>query len=140
MTFNEKVIALDGKLKEIALLEAEIKQKREAFEESIKDAKSLKNVYALEANNLKKDITEEGVKLYEADNSHKEFYGGLKIRNTKELVYTKEEAVEWAKKSESCLTLDKKAFDAVAKTGTLDFVIVRTIPTVTFPKEIKLED
>ena len=70
----------------------------------------------------------------------KKLLGGVGIRVGSSLGYEPDKALSWAKEHQLCLKLDVKEFEAIAKTQDLDFVTKEDKVTVTFPKEIKLED
>jgi len=137
MTFEEKVIELDSKRKKLETIEAEIKKKKEEFEASISSLIESKNSCSVAVEDLKEDISEECLTKFKADGT-KKFYGGLAIRENKKYEYSNEEALAWAIKTEMCLSLDKKKFETMAKTGEIEFVTVATVPSTTFPKEIKV--
>jgi hypothetical protein len=95
----------------------------------IKDSKEIVNA-------LESDIKAEAIELY--DGSVKKFDTGVGIRVTKKLNYAPLDAFGWALEHRLCLTLDKKAFETVAKTQELDFVKTEEVVTATIPKEIKV--
>jgi len=64
----------------------------------------------------------------------KKLTGGLGIRVMKKIEYDNEKAFKWAKEHSLALSLDKKKFEKLAKSESLDFVefkenIIATIPT-----------
>lgn len=68
----------------------------------------------------------------------KKLLGGLGIRVGSFLNYDEKQAFSWAKEHSLCLSLDKKAFEKIAKSQDLDFVKKEEKVVVTFPKMIKL--
>lgn len=86
-----------------------------------------------------KGILKENAEAGYAKDGIKKRDGGIGIRVMQNLEYDDAVAFEWAKEHKLCLALDVKAFKAVAKTQSLDFVKETKSITVTFPKEIELE-
>ena len=119
-------------------LQKNINEEKAKFDVAVLNYKNKLSAIKKEIEDLKGTITKEALEEYDETNN-KTLTGGLKIRNTTSVNFDHDEAMAWAKKSESCLLLDMKSFNSIAKTGTLDFVKLETIPSVTFPKEIKLE-
>ena len=62
---------------------------------------------------------------------------GVGIRVLTRLDYDSKVAMDWAVKHSLALALDKKAFEAIAATTTLDFVVAREEPTATIATELK---
>jgi len=65
---------------------------------------------------------------------------GVGIRVMKRFEYDELDAFKWAKEHSLALSLDKKAFEKIAKVDTMDFVKINEIPQATIPTNIKLED
>ena len=86
---------------------------------------------------LKNDITIEAKEEFKETNK-KSLTGGLGIRESKEISYDETKALEWAKKKDLFLILDKKGFEKAASSMELDFVVETKKIGVTFPKEILL--
>jgi hypothetical protein len=87
--------------------------------------------------NLKKAAISEFI-----NTSNKKLLGGIGIRVRSVLEYDESTALSWAKLHSVAVVLDKKAFENIAKDSKdieLGFVTKKEVPTVTFPKEIKLE-
>ncbi len=78
----------------------------------------------------------QAIQLFEKT-KEKKLIGGIGIREGTELVYNSLEALKWAIDHNLALTLDRKRFEQLAKTESIDFVKKETKITVTFPKEIK---
>lgn len=68
----------------------------------------------------------------------KVFDGGVKIRIMEKVLYKEDEAFEWAKEHRLALSLDKKAFEKIAKTTPLLFVDYRKEPMATIPQKIEV--
>ena len=64
------------------------------------------------------------LKAYADNPTAKTVAPGLSVRVTPKLSYDKEKALAWAFHHKLALALDAKAFEAIAKTQKLDFVIV----------------
>lgn len=87
---------------------------------------------------IKSDLTQLNLIGYEED-GNKSRFGGVGIKVMKMLDFKEEDAFQWAKDHQLCLQLDLTSFKKIAKTQDFGFVTVTEVPTVTFPKEIKLE-
>ena len=119
-------------------LEGQLKAKQEQFDI---ENQEIKNEIALMKESisvLKNNIEEKALEEYN-ETKNKKLLGGIGIQERKVLVYDDEKALEWAKKTGTCLQLDKKKFEKVGLEMT-DFVKESVNTKVTFPKEIKLED
>lgn len=68
----------------------------------------------------------------------KKLDGGVGIRVLKKLDYDTSEAFSWAKNHSLALSLDKKAFEKIAKADNIDFVKITEESTATIPTIIKL--
>jgi hypothetical protein len=88
---------------------------------------------------LKGEVEDEAITEFNKT-QEKKLLGGIGIRQTKVFTYDENEALQWAKKSGLCLTLDKKSFEKIASVQKLTLVTETIIPKVTFPKKIQLED
>ena len=73
-------------------------------------------------------------------NGEKQLICGLGIRVGTSLSYDEDDALVWAHKHLLCLKLDGRAFDKLAKTQEFTFVTKEERITVTFPKEIIIEN
>jgi hypothetical protein len=65
---------------------------------------------------------------------------GLKIRITSRLEYDPAIAFKWATEHNLALTLDKKAFETIAKAQPLDFVTKVEVPGATIPSELIIDE
>lgn len=88
---------------------------------------------------IKTEIQQEALGEYD-ETGKKKLSGGIGIRSKTVLEYDAAKAMEYAVKHGQCLALDVKSFEAVAVALKLDFVQVNTVNTVTFPKEVKLDE
>lgn len=117
------------------VLDSRLKQFNEANADLIVDIEESGNqMFELELS-----IREQAIKEYEETNNKKLDFGvGIRIMN--KLVYDSSLALEWAKRHNLALCLDKKVFESVAKSQTLLFVEKKEVVTATIPKEIKVAE
>jgi len=117
----------------------ELSKKKLQFEvetkDLVKEVQDLKDKLALCFTEIDKDIKSK----FEEDNSVKKFYGGFGIQEKKKIEYDLEVALRWAKDKDMFITLDVKSFEKAAEGMKLDFVKIDKEPSVTVPKEIKLD-
>jgi len=76
-----------------------------------------------------------GLAHYEANPDSKKLPCGLGVRVTSALKYDADKAMGWAMSHKMCLSLDKKAFEMVAKAAPIDFVETVESATVTLPSD-----
>ena len=67
-------------------IDAEIKAKKEAFEETLKAERLIQENYENEINQLKAELSEKSIKNFEETKS-KTFIGGIKVHEVKKLNY-----------------------------------------------------
>ena len=120
--FSEEI---ETKRAEFEAANAELFERQKRNQEVIEECKS-----------VLRENAEEGFKK----DGEKKRLGGIGIRVMKQLEYDDAIALKWAKDKDMFLKLDKTSFDKVAKTGEIDFVKINEKVTVTFPKEITLEE
>ena len=116
---------------------AEAKAAFDAEMQPLRD--SLKNWQETEAA-IKEALTADMLAYTEAGNG-KKHPSGIGLRVSKTMDYSAETALEWAKENSPAMlvtSLNKKSFEALAKTQELPFVEYGEKQTVTFPKAIKL--
>jgi len=85
---------------------------------------------------LTTDIKAEAVEEYKKTGTTK-FYGGVGIQNRKSLEYDDKKAFKWALEHKLALSLNKSAFNTIAKAGDIDFVEEVITTKATFPPELK---
>jgi len=88
---------------------------------------------------IKKEVSDDAILEFSTTNT-KKLYGGIGIRESETLEYEPTNAINWAKKHEVCLILDKRAFEKIAKTTDfpdIDFIVKIPKTTVTFPDKFK---
>lgn len=136
---KEKLINLKNCIKTLELKKNELAKEQETFK--INNALLFKSIEILneEISENKLKIAEEAKVEYE-ETKEKKLLGGIGIRVTTNLNYENEEALKWATEHQLCLSLDRTAFNKIAKTQDIDFVKKEENITVTFPKEIKVEE
>ena len=135
----EKLKELKLALESEKVFSEEIKRLREQFEINNSMVFKSRDQNRETISNLKSILTENAEAGYEKDGIKKRL-GGIGIKIMNKLEYEQNQAMSWAKEHQLCLTLDKKAFEQIAKTQDLDFVTKKEKVTVTFPKEIILEE
>lgn len=90
---------------------------------------------AVNARKLEDALRSMGEKVYE-QTRNKQLLQGVSIREVVKLSYDPVAAFEWAQKTGLCLTLDVKAFDAVAKVNALAFVKRDAKPQVILAQDL----
>ena len=83
-------------------------------------------------------IREAIIKQYEKTQEKIQDFGlSVRVRNVME--YDNDEALAWAKSNDKCLMLNKKEFEAIAKTDmTLGFIEMKEVPSAVIPTKIKV--
>ena len=117
-------------------IDAEIKAKKEAFEETLKAERLIQENYENEINQLKAELSEKAIKNFE-ETKNKTYIGGIKVQEVKKLNYVEKIAFDWAKEKHMFLQFDKKAFEKAAYSLNLDFVEETTTLRATFPSKIE---
>lgn len=137
----QKIKDLKIMLEQHAKLKEELDLSYKQFELTLSDKIEAKKNFETLIEQLKEDIKVEAIAEFE-QTQNKKLAGGIGIREMKNIVYDEVEALNWAKKHQLCLALDKKAFETLAKASPIEDmemkVDVKT--TVTFPAVIKLEE
>ena len=143
---EEKLIELKESMIRMDSVNKEISENRIKFEEEHKDffanQEKLKSLISEEQNIIMecKDILRENAETGFLKDGIKKRLGGVGIRVMKELIYNSDTAFKWAKEKDLFLKLDTRAFETVAKTGEIDFVEIKEKTTVTFPKQIAIDE
>jgi len=136
---KDELLKLAAAMAEEQEINANIKLIREHFEEHHKPLFEKQAEIREKIRDYKRDITVSSVAGYGKDGEKKRL-GGIGIRLGTVLVYDESLAFGWAKDHSLCLQLDKKEFEKIVKTQNIDFVDRKEKITVTFPKEINLEE
>jgi len=131
----------------IEQMKASIKEQQQELEERLAPTRQKIKDLQNDLDELKNVISAEAEAEYR-QTSEKKLLGGIGIRVGSRLEYDIKTAMEWARTHSPILiqeVLDSKAFEKLAKDHLdsdkgLDFVSVDETITVTFPKEIKLDE
>ena len=141
MIKKEQLMNLNGKLSLLDNLQDQLKEKKEAFEKEnevlISDIISTKETIV----STKEDLSADAIAEFK-ETEQKKLTGGLGIRVSEKLIYDHEEAFQWGVNHAMALSLDKKAFEKIAKAdrSNMSFVSVEEKLTVTFPAKIVIEE
>lgn len=138
-SFKEDVVLLKNKIELKEKLEEYLKQKKQEFENSVKDLKEEIKQISENIDIMFESIDEE-VLFDHKKTKETKYFGGFKIKNYKSVTYDFDVAFNWAKEKDMFLTLDKKAFDKACESLNLEFIKIDTNPKVIHPKIIKLEE
>lgn len=135
---KENVIKLRDERKVLDILSQQLSAQRELFD--LQNATLIENIRQSEARVSEHDskIRELAIELF--DGTNKNIAHGVKIRIMTKLEYDDAVALNWAKSHDIALQLNKKEFESIAKTQSLDFVKVLSTPSATIPTEIVLEE
>lgn len=120
-------------------IDKQLAERKEKYEEEIECLQTIKKDLNTTISGLKEKLEEQGKQEFK-ETAKKQLTGGLGIREGSEYIYEESKAFAWAKEHSMCLSLDKKAFEKVAEVTPIDFIEKKPKITVTFPKEIKLEE
>jgi hypothetical protein len=74
---------------------------------------------------------------YDTDPTNKKVAPGVTIKMFTEIGYDKKLAFDWALEHKIALTLDTKAFEKIAPTANLDFVLVTQVPKATIATDLE---
>lgn len=140
MELNKEILmAYDVVMKEFLKMKKEENQLFEKFKENNVDFFKKKNMIEEGIDRLKGDIWVMAHADFK-ETGEKKLLGGIGIRVGVKLFYDDRAAMYWALDHKMCLKLDSRNFEKIAKTQEIDFVKKEEVITVTFPKEIKIED
>lgn len=140
MNLKENVKQYDEVRKIIESKKEEITDRKKEYERSISIIVDQIRIFEEKLATTLKDIETELKEEFKKDNTVKKFYGGFAIQEKKKIEYKEEDAFNWCREKDMFLTYDKKSFEKACEGLKLDFVKVAKEPSVTVPKEIKLED
>jgi hypothetical protein len=137
---EEKIKELKIIKDKIAILLLKQKEEKQKFFETVIEPLS-KKISQLEVtkSDLQKEVETEVLQKFN-ETKEKKYYGGVGVKEFKEILYDYNVAFNWAKEKDMFLLLDKKEFEKAASGLKLDFVKFDKKPKVTWPKEIKLEE
>jgi hypothetical protein len=135
---KELITELAAHMQSLAKAEQEMQARREAFDEANASLVDSIGFIKQQIETVKTEIKPEALAEFEAT-GNKKLVGGIGIRETSFIEYDESQAFKFAKEKDMFLQLDKKAFDKAAGSLALDFVKTGRRPSVTFPKEVKLD-
>jgi hypothetical protein len=136
---EENLIELKEKMEELESFKEVVALKRAEFNKQIEGLLCSQEEIEKEIISIKEKISKEALVEFNTT-GNKKLTGGIGVRETNKISYPADKAFGWAKEHGLCLSLDQKAFEKIADSQDIDFVIKTKEPTVTFPKVIKLED
>lgn len=133
------VMELKEAMESLKSLRGELLGLQEAFDElnadlikKVADAK----IRMIEAQNAIRSVALAEYK----ENKQKKLLGGIGIRETTKAVYSLEKAEAYAKEKDLFMKFDEKAFVKAAPSLNLSFFSTTKEPSVTFPKEVILDE
>jgi len=127
-----------AKLHELRLDKAHIddaiRVQRQRWEEEMVDKFNTKAEIEIEMANTEQAIRHERLQTYDGEDKGAVF--GVAVRERVELDYSLQTALGWATDHRLALKLDVRAFEKIAKTGSIDFVLIKKIPTATIATDL----
>ncbi len=135
---KEKIMRLKGLREELEKLNARKKTAYEKYMADNNDIFSELEKLAGQLTQAETEIKELALNEY-SETGEKKLKFGVGIRIMKQLLYEEAEALAWAKEHSMALSLDKKAFDKIARADKMDFVQIKEVPQATLPFVIKLD-
>jgi len=119
---------------ELETLQAELQERKQAFDDANATLIYLISERKSAMAQVEGDLREIALAEYAATND-KKLPCGIGIRVTTKLEYEPAAALAWAKQHDMALTLDKAAFEKIAKASPPEFVEIVEVPTVTLPTD-----
>ena len=136
---KDKLIQLKRELELLEEQQENLAERKETFNQQ--NASLIEHISQLKMSiDDCKAILKENAEVEYEKTGDKKLLGGIGIRISTQLTYDEKEALEWAKNHQLCLTLNKKEFETLAKIQEIGFVKKQEKITVTFPKEIVIEE
>jgi len=132
---KEQAARLVAARREYDDLDAQMNAKKTAFIDSVDALAGLLAVSVAELKIAEASLRIAGLEYYQANPNTKKLPYGVGIRATETLIYEDYAAFSWAVEHNMALTLDKKAFEKIAKVSLPDFVTVEEVLTVTLPSD-----
>lgn len=126
--------------KKIEELKQKLYGKKEQFEKDNAELIESIRLISEQSETLKYNLKLDAEQEFK-ETGNKKLLGGIGIRESIKLFYEEDAAINWARPNMPVAikeVLDKKQFEAYAKTNELEFVEKDKVLTVTFPKEIKI--
>lgn len=134
VTIKHAAARLHAAKARIATIEAWWNEKIEALREMHSDTLHELHETKIDAMEAEADLRAAALAEYEV--SGKKTLGhGVGIRVTTKLDYDAADALAWAKEHDMALSLDKFAFECIAKASPIEFVQLVETPTVTLPRD-----
>ena len=124
------------KLKQLRELEATKKEEKDKAIEELPIVREFE-IIKYERETIERHLRENAIVQYQETGDKK--FGQIGIRISTKYEFEDSVALDWAKKHDLCLSLDKVAFKKQLKVQPLEFVKVHEVPTATIPTEIKEE-
>jgi len=119
-------------------LKAEWQEKLDKLEDEYKHSLDLIRGYSEQIEIIETEIKNVALEKYQ-ETGEKKLDFGIGIRVMSKLGYDPDIALKWGLEHSMALTLDKKAFEKIAKVNKLDFVEYREEAIATIPREIKVD-
>jgi len=119
-------------------LKAEWQEKLDKLEDEYKHSLDLIRGYSEQIEIIETEIKNVALEKYQ-ETGEKKLDFGIGIRVMSKLGYDSDIALKWGLEHSMALTLDKKAFEKIAKVNKLDFVEYREEAIATIPREIKVD-
>ena len=135
---EQKIKSLQENQVKLDKLREELFKRQEEFGVENKDLTDRIDVYHNVEEEIKTDLRIDAEKEFK-ETGNKKLLGGIGIRILTKLIYSEDIAMSWAEENMPIAVkkvLDKKQFEAFAKTNDLDCVEKEEKVSVTFPKEI----
>ena len=128
---KEKIIELKTFIEYLGTIDENIRLKREIFEEKNREIFE-EQEKAREAIRTSKAMLSDDAIVDFQKTGEKKLMGGIGIRVGTDIIYEDKDAFQWAVNHALCLSLDKKAFEKIAKTQDIEFVKKEERVKVTF--------
>lgn len=143
IAYRESLVQRDEVVKDLASIRTNYQERIDNFVKQVEFEFQNGNSELIELVAWKKEVATDFeellrsliVKRYEV--TKEKTFGSLSVRVNTSLQYDEEKALEWAKKHQLALTLDKKAFEKYAQVEKFDFVTVVEKLTSVIGKEKK---
>lgn len=136
-------MAINNSIKELHELRGRLAAKNNLYKAKAAqfdlDTKELRTEAALLAQELtiaETRLRGEALLIYEKDMTNKQVAPGIVIKETTQIGYDRKKAFDWALEHKIALSLDEKAFEKIAPTANLDWVICLKVPKATIATDL----
>ena len=136
---KERIVKLKELREQMEKLNARKKAANEKYLADNNELFSEVEKLAGQLNQTETEIKELALNEY-SETGEKKLKFGVGIRILKQLQYGEDEAFTWAKEHSMALSLDKRAFDKIARVDKIDFVQIKEVPQATLPFKIEVKD